>query len=79
MIVGLLIREYAVLLLWGILIGFITAVVAVLPNFLTPGNDVSIITVSLIVLTILANGMIWIIALSWFGLKRKSLIVNLVN
>lgn len=79
MIVGLLIREYAVLLLWGILIGFISAVVAVLPNFLTPGNDVSFITVSLIVLAILANGMIWIIALSWFGLRKKNLINNLAN
>jgi len=79
MIVGLLIREYAVLLLWGILIGFISAIVAVLPNFLTPGNDVSFITVSLIVMAILANGMIWIIALSWFGLRKKNLIDNLAN
>jgi ABC-type lipoprotein release transport system permease subunit len=79
MIVGLLIREYAILLLWGILIGFISAVVAVLPNFLTPGNDVSFITVSLIVLAILANGMIWIIALSWFGIRKKNLINNLAN
>jgi hypothetical protein len=78
MIVGLLIREYAVLLLWGILIGFISAVVAVLPNFFTPGNDVSFITVSLIVLAIFANGMIWIIALSWFGLRKKNLINNLL-
>ncbi len=78
-VVGLLIREYITLLVWGILIGFISAVVAVLPNFLTPGSDVSFITVLLIVLAILANGVIWIIALSWLGLHRKSLIINLTT
>ena len=77
-VVGLLNREYVILLIWGILIGFISAIVAVLPNFLTPGNDVSFLTVLLIVLAILMNGMIWIIVLSWLGLRRKSLISNLV-
>jgi putative ABC transport system permease protein len=77
MIVGLLIREYAVLLAWGVLIGFISAVVAVLPNFLTPGNDVSFFTVFLIVMTILINGMIWIAGLSWLGLQGKSIVNNI--
>ena len=76
---GLLIREYITLLLWGILIGFISAVVAVLPNFLTPGSDVSFVTVLLIVLAILVNGVVWIAGLSWLGLRKKSLVVNLVN
>ena len=76
-VVGLLIREYITLLVWGILIGFISAVVAVLPNFLTPGSDVSFVTVLLIVLAILVNGVIWIAGLSWFGLRKKSLVVNL--
>lgn len=78
-VVGLLIREYITLLIWGILIGFIAAVVAVLPNFLTPGSDVSLMTVLLIVLAILVNGVIWIAGLSWLGLRKKSLVVNLVN
>jgi len=78
-IIILLIREYLVLLTWGILIGFISAVIVVLPNFLRPGSDVSFLTVLLIVMAILANGIIWIAALSWLGLRRKSLIVNLVN
>ncbi|NEW81224.1 MAG: ABC transporter permease [Mariniphaga sp.] len=76
-VVGLLIREYITLLVWGILIGFISAVIAVLPNFLTPGSDVSFMTVLLIVLAILANGIIWIAALSWFGFRKKSLIIDL--
>ena len=78
-VVGLLIREYTNLLLWGILIGFISAVVAVFPNFMTPGTDVSFVAVLLIVLAILANGIIWIIAFSWLGLRKKNLIVNLAN
>jgi len=76
-VVGLLIREYIILLAWGILIGFISAVVAVLPNFLSPGSDVSFATVLLIVFAILVNGVIWIAGLSWFGLRKKSLVVNL--
>ncbi len=78
-VVGLLIREYITLLVWGILIGFISAVVAVLPNFLTPGSDVSFVTVLLIVLAILVNGVIWIAGLSWLGLRKKSLIGNLTT
>jgi hypothetical protein len=78
-IVALLIREYAVLLLWGMLIGFVAAVVAVLPNFLRPGNDISFLTVLLIVAVILANGMTWIFLLSWLGLRGKRLISNLNN
>lgn len=77
--VGLLFREYINLLVWGIMIGFVSAVVAVLPNFLAPGNEVSFFSVSLIVLVILANGMIWISLLSWLGLREKRLVVNLTT
>jgi ABC-type antimicrobial peptide transport system permease subunit len=72
-IISLLIEEYVVLLVYGLLIGFISAVVAVLPNFLNPGNEVSFLTILLIVLVILLNGIIWIIMLSWFGLRQKKL------
>lgn len=76
---GLLFYEYVILLVWGIAIGFISAVVAVLPNFLTPGNDVSFFSVLLITLVILLNGIGWIIALSWLGLKKKNLINNEIS
>ena len=78
-VIGILISEYSMLLVWGILIGFVSAVVAVLPNFLSPGNDVSFLIVFLIVLAILVNGIVWIILLSWLGLRRESLINDLVN
>jgi len=76
-IMGLLIREYTSLLIWGLLIGFIAAVVAVFPNFLTSGNDISFLTVLLIVTAILVNGMVWIVLLSWLGLRQKRLAVKL--
>ena len=75
-VVNLLVNEYIILLVWGILIGFISAVVAVLPNFLTPGNDVSFLNVLLIVLSILVNGIIWIIVLSWLGILKKKYNLN---
>jgi len=33
----------------------------------------------LIVLAILVNGVIWIAGLSWFGLRKKSLVLNLTT
>jgi len=75
-VVNLLVSEYIILLVWGILIGFISSVVAVLPNFLTPGNDVSFISVLGIVISILGNGIIWIIVLSWLGVRRKRLNID---
>ncbi|MEI6680400.1 MAG: ABC transporter permease [Mariniphaga sp.] len=76
---GLLFYEYVTLLAWGIAIGFISAVVAVLPNFLTPGSDISFSSVLLITLVILLNGIVWIIALSWLGLQKKNLINNEIS
>lgn len=78
-VIGIFISEYAILLVWGILIGFVSAVVAVLPNFLSSGSDVSFMTVSLIVIAILVHGIIWIILLSFLGLKKRSLVNNLYS
>ena len=69
----MLVHEYLVLLLWGIGIGFLSAVVAVLPNFISHGSEVSFGFVLLIVFVIFANGAIWIIALSKIGSGKKRL------
>jgi ABC-type lipoprotein release transport system permease subunit len=76
---GMLFYEYAILLAWGIAIGFISAVAAVLPNFRTPGSDISFFSVLLITLVILLNGISWIFALSWHGLQNKNLINNEIS
>ncbi len=69
-VVHLLVKEYAVLLVWGVLTGFLSAVVAVLPNFILPAGKVPFWTVLLIVAVILLNGLIWIIGLSWVRVRQ---------
>jgi ABC-type lipoprotein release transport system permease subunit len=73
----LLFREYLYLLLAGVLIGFFTAVVATLPAFLSANSDASFSTVAIVVALILINGVIWIAGLSWFSLRKKTLVNEL--
>jgi ABC-type antimicrobial peptide transport system permease subunit len=73
----LLVNEYLLLLLAGVLIGFVTAVAATLPAFLSANSDASLSTVALVVALILVNGIIWIAGLSWFSLRKKTLVNEL--
>ncbi|WP_319501584.1 ABC transporter permease [uncultured Draconibacterium sp.] len=73
----LLRNEYLLLLVSGVLLGFITAVVATLPAFLSTNTDASFSTVAIVVALILVNGVVWIVGLSWFSLKRKVLVSGL--
>jgi putative ABC transport system permease protein len=75
----LLIREYISLLVWGLLIGLLSAALAVWPNFVAPGSEVSFGYVLMIVGLILINGLIWIVLLSWLSLKPKELLSALRN
>ena len=70
----LLVNGYLLLLLSGVLLGFITAVVATLPAFLSTNTDASFSTVAIVVALILVNGGVWITGLSWFSLQKKSLV-----
>ena len=67
----LLVSEYMVLLVTGVVTGFVTAVVATLPSFLSANTDASVGTVAIVTMLILINGTIWIIALSRISLWRK--------
>ena len=73
----LLVNEYLLLLTAGVLTGFVTAVVATLPSFLSSNTDASLKTVALIAVLILVNGIIWIAGLSWFSLRSKKLVAGL--
>jgi putative ABC transport system permease protein len=75
----LLVNEYLLLLLWGLLIGLISAAIAVWPNFVAPGSEVSLGYVSAIAGLILFNGFFWIVLLSWLSLKPKELLTALRN
>ncbi|WP_167615232.1 ABC transporter permease [Maribellus sediminis] len=73
----ILANEYLVLLVTGVLMGFVAAVVATLPAFLSTNSDASFSTVLFVVAAILVNGVIWIAALSRFSLNRTIVIEGL--
>jgi putative ABC transport system permease protein len=73
----LLVNEYLLLLAAGVLTGFVTALVATLPSFISSNTDASLGTVALITALILINGIIWIAGLSWFSLRKKELVKGL--
>jgi putative ABC transport system permease protein len=73
----LLVNEYLLLLAAGVLTGFVTALVATLPSFISSNTDASLGTVALITALILINGIIWIAGLSWFSLREKELVKGL--
>ncbi len=73
----LLVNEYLLLLGAGVLTGFITAVVATLPAFLSANSDASLGTVALVTTLILLNGVLWIAGLSWYSLRKKKLVTEL--
>jgi ABC-type lipoprotein release transport system permease subunit len=70
--------EYLSLLFAGVTIGFIAAVVATLPAFLSANTGVSFSTIGLVVGLILANGILWIFGLTWFSLQKKTLVTGLL-
>ena len=76
-IFSILTKEYLLLLFVGVLIGFITAVVATLPAFFSSNSDASFSTVAFVVAVILVNGFLWIVGLSWFSLQKKTLVTGL--
>ncbi len=69
--------EYLILLVTGVIIGFITAVVATLPAFLSTNSDASFSTVALVTILILVNGFLWIFGLTWVSLQKKTLVTGL--
>lgn len=73
----LLVSEYLILLAAGVLTGFVTAVVATLPSFVSSNTDASLSTVALITAIILINGVLWIAGLTWFSLRNKKLVTGL--
>ncbi len=71
------IKEYSILLFSGVLIGFITAVVATFPAFQSSNSDASFSTVAIVIALILVNGFAWIAGLSRFSLRKKNLVAGL--
>jgi ABC-type lipoprotein release transport system permease subunit len=76
-ILKIITTEYLILLFTGVIIGFVTAVVATLPAFLSSNSDASFSTVAIVTGLILINGFLWIFGLTWFSLQKKKLVTGL--
>lgn len=71
--------EYLILLISGILIGFITAIISVFPAISSSLNDVSPWFVLLLMLVVIVNGTLWILLLTRFQLNKLNLAKELRN
>ncbi|HPS13008.1 MAG TPA: ABC transporter permease, partial [Prolixibacteraceae bacterium] len=79
MIEKLVVSEYLILLFIGILTGFISAIVSVLPVIISSLNDISLWFVLLLISVVIVNGMLWILFLSRFQLRKVNLLEDLRN
>jgi ABC-type lipoprotein release transport system permease subunit len=64
LILKLFVNEYTGLLCAGILIGVITATVAILPSLISPNTGISFKTIALILVLLIVNGLFWITLLT---------------
>jgi len=71
--------EYIVLLVTGIMGGFITAVVSTLPVFVSSSSDVSLSFIGGLTAIILLNGLLWIWLLSGYHIRSLGIIEDLRN
>lgn len=69
----LVLAEHLVLLIWGLGLGIVAAVVAVLPAILTPGAQLPYGSLAATLLAVLANGLVWTWAASRFALRGNLL------
>ncbi|MGF7137832.1 ABC transporter permease [Roseimarinus sediminis] len=76
---NLVIIEYLLLLVMGLLIGLVTALVSVYPVIAGSLSELSVGFVLLLIAAIMLNGMIWIVLLANSQLKKLRLIEALRN
>jgi ABC-type lipoprotein release transport system permease subunit len=76
---NLVVAEFSILLIAGMLIGFATAIISVLPLLSAQFNNLSVGFVGLLMVIIVANGMVWIVLPTRRQLHKQNLIENLRN
>jgi putative ABC transport system permease protein len=64
LIFKLFINEYIGLLLAGILIGVLTATIAILPSLISPHTGISFTSIAIILILLIVNGLFWITLLT---------------
>lgn len=72
-------NEYFILLFLGILIGALTAFVAILPTILNPNASLSFLTFAVIIILLLTNGSFWILFLTHRFFKTVKMNTTLRN
>ncbi len=71
--------EFSGLMIPGILIGSISALIAVLPGLISPGTEVQVLPLIGLIAAIILNGLIWISLFASFSLRKENLAIVLKN
>jgi len=64
LIFKMFVNEYTGLLFAGILIGVITATIAILPSLISPNTGISFSTIGIVLILLIVNGLFWITVLT---------------
>lgn len=75
----ILTMQFAGLMITGILIGALSAIIAVLPVIVSPGSEIQIGYLLGIIGIIITNGLIWIALFSYSGLRKVNIAKTLKN
>jgi len=75
----LIMKEYIILLLSGILVGAITSTIAILPSLISPNTGISFSSIVFLTIILLVNGILWILLLARIYLKDPAISYALRN
>lgn len=78
-ILNLVLGEYSILLISGILIGSVTSSIATLPSLISPNTGITFISIIIIAGILLLNGILWILLLAAVYLKDPAISQALRN
>jgi ABC-type lipoprotein release transport system permease subunit len=76
-ILRLIAGEYSVLLFYGTIAGGLSSLVSVIPGFINPSGEISILYLISILAILLLNGFFWILALGWNFVRKPGLVESL--
>jgi len=69
----LVLTEHAVLLIWGLLLGIVAALIAILPSLSSPAARVPYLSLAVTLAVVFANGLLWTWAATRFALRGNLL------
>ncbi len=69
----LLIYEFGLLMIGGIVIGSVSAILAIFPSIISPGAEINLPSILLLVGIILVNGLLWISVFATLSQRKENL------